>query len=242
VRDALDRHEGDVLLFRVERSRALLAKTPDLIELAGSVGVPEAKRGTSWDDVIRQTRVPRRSGRIDLLRRSARAISTRSAGDTSPRSTSTSVVSYRELVRSFAKRTSSAPNKGSSPSPAPYANDPCRRLGEAFASARDRQHGHRLAVDVEFTQSVAADVAGSLHGAVDVVLRAASRALAAIAPSSWTPINTTPPSALENATAVFCNCSIDVPRLNSTCWLSPGNAARNSARLIVSSAAAEDCG
>jgi hypothetical protein len=35
-----------------------------------------------------------------------------------------------------------------------------------------RQHGHGLAVDVEFTQSVAADVEGSLHGAMDVVLRA----------------------------------------------------------------------
>ena len=56
VRDALDLHEGDELLFRVERSRALLAKTPDLIELAGSVAVPAGKRGTPWDDVLRQTR------------------------------------------------------------------------------------------------------------------------------------------------------------------------------------------
>jgi AbrB family looped-hinge helix DNA binding protein len=56
VREALDLHEGDELLFRVERSRALLAKTPDLIDLAGSVAVPAAKRGTPWDDVLRQTR------------------------------------------------------------------------------------------------------------------------------------------------------------------------------------------
>jgi antitoxin PrlF len=56
VRDALDLHEGDELLFRVERSRALLAKTPDLIDLAGSVAVPAAKRGTPWDEVLRQTR------------------------------------------------------------------------------------------------------------------------------------------------------------------------------------------
>ena len=56
VRDALDLHEGDELLFRVERSRALLAKTPDLIDLAGSVAVPAGKRGTPWDDVLRQTR------------------------------------------------------------------------------------------------------------------------------------------------------------------------------------------
>ena len=55
VRDALDLHEGDELLFRVGRSRVLLAKTPDLIELAGSVAVPAGKRGTPWDDVLRQT-------------------------------------------------------------------------------------------------------------------------------------------------------------------------------------------
>jgi hypothetical protein len=33
-----------------------------------------------------------------------------------------------------------------------------------------------------------------------------------------------------------------VPRLNSTCWLSPGKAPRNSATLIVRGAAARDSG
>jgi antitoxin PrlF len=56
VREALDLHEGDELLFRVEESRALLAKTPDFLSLAGSVSVPAGKRGTAWDDVLRQTR------------------------------------------------------------------------------------------------------------------------------------------------------------------------------------------
>ena len=56
VRDALDLHEGDELLFRLERSRALVAKTPDFLSLAGSVPVPAGKRGTAWDDVLRQTR------------------------------------------------------------------------------------------------------------------------------------------------------------------------------------------
>jgi antitoxin PrlF len=56
VRDALDLHEGDELLFRVERSRALLAKTPSLLSLAGAVPVPAAKRGTAWDEVLRRTR------------------------------------------------------------------------------------------------------------------------------------------------------------------------------------------
>jgi hypothetical protein len=44
------------LLFRVERSRAVLAKTPDFLELAGAVSVPAAKRSTPWDEVLRRTR------------------------------------------------------------------------------------------------------------------------------------------------------------------------------------------
>jgi antitoxin PrlF len=56
VRDALDLHEGDELVFRLERKRAVLAKTPDFIDLAGSVTVPAKKRGTPWDEVLRQTR------------------------------------------------------------------------------------------------------------------------------------------------------------------------------------------
>ena len=56
VRDALDLREGDELHFRLERSRALIAKAPNLLELAGSVEVPAGKRGTPWDDVLRRTR------------------------------------------------------------------------------------------------------------------------------------------------------------------------------------------
>lgn len=56
VRDALELHEGDQLVFRVERTRAIVAKTPDFIGMAGAVAVPEAKRGTPWDEVLRQTR------------------------------------------------------------------------------------------------------------------------------------------------------------------------------------------
>lgn len=56
VREALQLHEGDELIFRVERSRALVAKTPDLLALAGTVSVPAAKRGTPWDEVLRRTR------------------------------------------------------------------------------------------------------------------------------------------------------------------------------------------
>ncbi|MCA1701482.1 MAG: AbrB/MazE/SpoVT family DNA-binding domain-containing protein [Actinobacteria bacterium] len=56
VREALALHEGDELLFRVERSRAMLAKTPDFLDLAGTVPVPPAKRGTQWAEVLHRTR------------------------------------------------------------------------------------------------------------------------------------------------------------------------------------------
>jgi antitoxin PrlF len=56
VRDALDLREGDELLFRVERSRAVIGKMPDFLSLAGSVPVPAGKRGTAWYQVLRATR------------------------------------------------------------------------------------------------------------------------------------------------------------------------------------------
>jgi antitoxin PrlF len=56
VREALDLHEGDELVFRVERSRAVIGKTPDFLSLAGSVPVPASRRGTPWDEVVRTTR------------------------------------------------------------------------------------------------------------------------------------------------------------------------------------------
>ena len=56
VRDALDLHEGDEVLFRVEESRAVIGKTPELLGLAGSVPIPVSKRSTPWDEVVRSTR------------------------------------------------------------------------------------------------------------------------------------------------------------------------------------------
>jgi AbrB family looped-hinge helix DNA binding protein len=61
VRDALGIREGDEVLFRVEGNRAVLARTPDFLELAGSIKVPAAKRNVAWDDVIRRTRTARMS-------------------------------------------------------------------------------------------------------------------------------------------------------------------------------------
>jgi antitoxin PrlF len=48
VRDALNLNEGDRVLFRVLEGRAVLAKVEDFLELAGSVKVPEGKKGKSW--------------------------------------------------------------------------------------------------------------------------------------------------------------------------------------------------
>jgi AbrB family looped-hinge helix DNA binding protein len=56
VREALHLEEGDRVTFRVEGERAVMARTPDLLSLAGSVAVPAAKRGTPWSQVRQATR------------------------------------------------------------------------------------------------------------------------------------------------------------------------------------------
>jgi len=59
VRDALGIKEGDEVVFRVDGNRALLARTPDFLDLAGSIRVPAAKRNVAWDEVLRRTRSER---------------------------------------------------------------------------------------------------------------------------------------------------------------------------------------
>lgn len=54
VREALGLEEGDQVHFRVDEGRAVLAKIPNLIDLAGSVPVPAGKSGLSWDEIRRQ--------------------------------------------------------------------------------------------------------------------------------------------------------------------------------------------
>ncbi len=64
VREALGLEEGDQIVFRVEGHRAVLARTADLLELAGVVSVPASKRGTAWEEVRRRVRTARaQSGR-----------------------------------------------------------------------------------------------------------------------------------------------------------------------------------
>lgn len=59
VRDALGIAAGDEVVFRVEGNRAVLAKTPGFLDLAGTINVPAAKRNVTWDEVIRRTRSAR---------------------------------------------------------------------------------------------------------------------------------------------------------------------------------------
>ncbi len=51
VRDSLGLQAGDRVFFRVLKDKAVLAKVPDFLELAGSVPVPPSKRGLSWRQI-----------------------------------------------------------------------------------------------------------------------------------------------------------------------------------------------
>lgn len=54
VRDSLELEPGDQVLFRLEGGRAVLARTPNFLDLAGAVPVPPEKRGASWDEIRRE--------------------------------------------------------------------------------------------------------------------------------------------------------------------------------------------
>ncbi|MCU0504724.1 MAG: AbrB/MazE/SpoVT family DNA-binding domain-containing protein [Chloroflexi bacterium] len=59
VREALSLVEGDRVVFRVEGDHAVIARTPDLLALAGSVEIPAARRSTQWDDIVRDVHAAR---------------------------------------------------------------------------------------------------------------------------------------------------------------------------------------
>lgn len=59
VREALGLKEGDSVLFRLEGDRAVIAATPDFLELAGTFTVPASKRNVAWEDVVQRTRAAR---------------------------------------------------------------------------------------------------------------------------------------------------------------------------------------
>jgi AbrB family looped-hinge helix DNA binding protein len=51
VRDALGLEPGDELLFRVVEGHAVVARTPDFLDLAASVEVPPELRGRPWQEI-----------------------------------------------------------------------------------------------------------------------------------------------------------------------------------------------
>ena len=63
VRDALGIESGDEVVFRVDGHRAVLARTADVLELAGTIKVPANKRNVAWDEVLRKTRATRAANR-----------------------------------------------------------------------------------------------------------------------------------------------------------------------------------
>lgn len=63
VREALGLKEGDQVVFRLEGNRAVLARTPDFLSLAGAIRVPVAKRNVTWNEVLRRTRSNRAAAR-----------------------------------------------------------------------------------------------------------------------------------------------------------------------------------
>jgi antitoxin PrlF len=63
VRDALHLHEGDQVVFRVRGDHAVMSRTGNFLDLAGTVDVPAARQGTPWDEVRRVTRRARATRR-----------------------------------------------------------------------------------------------------------------------------------------------------------------------------------
>ncbi len=54
VREALGLHSGDQVIFRVSENHAVIAKTRNFLDLAGSVVTPADKQHVSWEEVRNQ--------------------------------------------------------------------------------------------------------------------------------------------------------------------------------------------
>lgn len=63
VRDALGLKAGDEVVFRVTGNYAVLSRTADFLELAGSVEVPATRRNVAWDEIVRRVRNDRAATR-----------------------------------------------------------------------------------------------------------------------------------------------------------------------------------
>jgi hypothetical protein len=65
VREARGIRQGDEVVFRVERRRAVLARTPHFLALAGTLVVPAAaRRNAAWDEVVRKARSSRAATKL----------------------------------------------------------------------------------------------------------------------------------------------------------------------------------
>ncbi len=59
VREALGVAEGDAIFFRIEGNQATLTRTPDFLELAGTLSAATGKKNVSWDHVLERSRSSR---------------------------------------------------------------------------------------------------------------------------------------------------------------------------------------
>jgi AbrB family looped-hinge helix DNA binding protein len=59
VREALGVRDGDAIIFRIEGNRAVVARTPNFLELAGTLRIPATKKNAAWDHVIKSARASR---------------------------------------------------------------------------------------------------------------------------------------------------------------------------------------
>jgi AbrB family looped-hinge helix DNA binding protein len=59
VRDALGVEEGDSVIFRIGGNLATLQRTPDFLELAGTLAAPATKKSASWDRALEISRASR---------------------------------------------------------------------------------------------------------------------------------------------------------------------------------------
>jgi len=59
VRDALGVEEGDSVIFRIDGNLATLQRTPDFLELGGTLAAPATKKSASWDRVLEISRASR---------------------------------------------------------------------------------------------------------------------------------------------------------------------------------------
>jgi len=59
VREALGVEEGDSVIFRIDGNLATLQRTPDFLELGGTLAAPATKKSASWDRVLEISRASR---------------------------------------------------------------------------------------------------------------------------------------------------------------------------------------